>query len=220
MNIVLGILLIGVAVFFLLRKPTKVEEEVVSTVEAAGESEPKREPTSGRAFLTGLIVYSPGLGLIAAVKALHDANYSVGLLAVGVIICTVIVLWMAEVPIIATAISPVRSGPLLRKGGDFIARNTRLISWLIAAGYRCLSGHRRYKHRHLGLTFRFPGPGCYQGVVKESDRRYTPPVTLPTRSRRFALFAVILSAVGAAVAQGSPGPVPRRRLWTLSARRG
>jgi hypothetical protein len=92
------------------------------------------EPSAARAFLTGLIVYSPGLGLIAAIKALFDAQLTAPVLTVGVIVCVVIILWMAEVPILATLISPQRSAPVLRSAGDFVARHGRLITIALAVG--------------------------------------------------------------------------------------
>ncbi|SDJ41968.1 Sap, sulfolipid-1-addressing protein [Frankineae bacterium MT45] len=91
----------------------------------------KGAPGPGRSLATGMIIYSPGLGLIGAVKVLHDQNFSVGVTVIGVIICTFIMLWMAELPIAATAISPDRSGPKLREAGDFIARNGKTISLII-----------------------------------------------------------------------------------------
>lgn len=89
------------------------------------------DPSRVRAFLMGLLVYSPGIGLIAAVKALHDAQLPAAGVAVGVVLCIAVVLWMAEVPILATAISPRRSGPVLRRAGQWIAMNGRLISIVI-----------------------------------------------------------------------------------------
>jgi hypothetical protein len=123
--IVLGIGLLAVALLFARRGRHRVE--------ADGEPIKAADPSPVRAFLTGLLIYSPGLGLLAAVKALFDANLSGGWTAVGVVACTAIILWMAEVPIAATAISPRRSAPVLRSAGAFVARNGRLISIGIAA---------------------------------------------------------------------------------------
>ncbi|SOD72470.1 Sap-like sulfolipid-1-addressing protein [Jatrophihabitans sp. GAS493] len=94
----------------------------------------KGAPGPGRSLATGMLIYSPGLGLIGAVKVLHDQDFSVALTVVGVFLCTLIMLWMAELPILATAVSPDRSGPVLRSAGDFIARNGKTISLVIVVG--------------------------------------------------------------------------------------
>ena len=57
--------------------------------------------------------------------------------------CIVIVLWMAELPILATAVSPERSAPVLRRAGEWVARNGRLISIVIGfllGGYLVVEG--------------------------------------------------------------------------------
>jgi hypothetical protein len=93
------------------------------------------DPGARRAFVTGLIVYSPGLGLLAAVKALFDAALPASELVLGLVVCIAIILWMAEVPITATALSPRRSAPVLRRVGGFIARHGRSISLAIGVGF-------------------------------------------------------------------------------------
>jgi hypothetical protein len=122
--IALGVGLLLGAVFFAMRprRPAEIEGAPIKPA----------DPGAAKAFLAGLIVYSPGLGLIAAVKALYDAELSGVDAAVGIIVCTAVVLWMAEVPIGATVVSPHRSAPVLRTVGSFVARNGRAISIAIA----------------------------------------------------------------------------------------
>ena len=122
--IALGVGLLAGAAFFALRprRPAEIEGEPITPA----------DPSWPKAFLAGLIVYSPGLGLIAAIKALYDAQLSGPEAAVGIVVCTAVVLWMAEVPIGATVVSPNRSAPLLRRVGGFVARNGRFISISIA----------------------------------------------------------------------------------------
>jgi Sap, sulfolipid-1-addressing protein len=118
-----GGLLVGAAFFALRpRRPAEIEGEPIRPA----------DPHTAKAFLTGLIIYSPGLGLIAAIKALYDADLSGFDAAVGIALCTAIILWMAEVPIAATVVSPRRSAPVLRTVGSFVARNGRTISIAIA----------------------------------------------------------------------------------------
>jgi hypothetical protein len=118
--IALGIGLLAVAAFLALRPRRPVEIE--------GEPIKPADPSAVKAFLAGLIVYSPGLGLIAAIKALYDAQLPGIDAAIGIVVCTAIILWMAEVPIGATVVSPTRSAPALRRVGGFVARNGRIIS--------------------------------------------------------------------------------------------
>jgi MYXO-CTERM domain-containing protein len=122
--VVLGVGLLAGAAFFGLRRRRPVEIEG-APIEPA-------DPSAAKAFLAGLIIYSPGLGLIAAVKALYDAELSGLTAAVGIVACILVVLWMAEVPIGATVVSPYRSAPVLRTVGSFVARNGRFISVAIA----------------------------------------------------------------------------------------
>lgn len=127
LNVVIGAGIILAVVVYLWRRPrpTRTFEE----------TRPQEDPGPARCFFTGVLIYSPGLGLIAAVKALSDANLSGTATAVGLVVCVAVLLWMAEVPILATAVSPRRSAPALRRVGTFIARHGVVISALILVGF-------------------------------------------------------------------------------------
>ncbi len=101
------------------------------------------DPTPRRALAMGLVVYAPGIGLLAAVKALFDAGLSLAKTIVGLILCIVIVLWMAEVPILATTISPQRSAPMLRRAGRLVTskgRSIAIVIGLLLGAYLVLEG--------------------------------------------------------------------------------
>jgi hypothetical protein len=126
LGVLIGVAIILAVVLYLWRRPRPAR-----TFE---DTRPQEDPAPAKCFFTGMLIYSPGLGLIAAVKALSDAELSGAGLAVGLVVCVAVLLWMAEVPILATAVSPRRSAPALRRVGTFIARHGVIISALILVG--------------------------------------------------------------------------------------
>jgi hypothetical protein len=80
-----------------------------------------------RAFMTGAFVYLPGLCFLASIKVVATANSGLlfSLIAIG--LCTVAVLTMIEVPVLAVLLFPDAAAPRLGRASKALRANNRLI---------------------------------------------------------------------------------------------
>jgi hypothetical protein len=76
---------------------------------------PLEEPSVRRAFITGMIVYFPGVFLIASANAIASAKATATATFVAIVLCTILLLLIVEVPILAFAIAPERVRPPMER---------------------------------------------------------------------------------------------------------
>ncbi len=87
-----------------------------SVAETATVTEPPlEEPSMRRAFITGAIVYFPGVFLIASANAIAGAHATLAATLVAIVLCTILLLLVVEIPIAAFAIAPDRVGPPMER---------------------------------------------------------------------------------------------------------
>jgi hypothetical protein len=99
---------------------------------------PPRQPGPLAAFLLGIAMYFPGPMYVAAIKTVSDANAGAAMTAVGVAVCVVCVLALAEGPIVFRCVARQRSERALAAYGSFVAEHGRdvlLAAALVVGGY-------------------------------------------------------------------------------------
>ncbi len=99
---------------------------------------PAEEPSGRRAFITGMIVYFPGVFLIASANAIAAAKATVTATFVAIVMCTLLLLLIVEVPIAAFAIAPDRVGPPMERIttlGKIYSKQLVLAAALVAGIY-------------------------------------------------------------------------------------
>jgi hypothetical protein len=113
-KIALGAVLLALAVrLVLLHRHPAPETAPVAGRDAAAKGAVAEGHSLRRSFITGLLVYIPGVFLIASAKTVADAHAPVVSTYVSAFICVVLLLAIVEVPIVAFAIWPDRVRPSL-----------------------------------------------------------------------------------------------------------
>lgn len=116
-KIAIGVALLALAVRTLWRRHRRspVTDSPADEPEKAADTKDEPPRSLWRVFVTGALVYFPGVFLIASARELADANSSVALTGVAALICVILLLAIVEVPIIAFAVSPERVQPGLQR---------------------------------------------------------------------------------------------------------
>jgi hypothetical protein len=99
---------------------------------------PLEEPSVRRAFITGAIVYFPGVFLIASANAIASAKATAAATFVAIVMCTILLLLIVEVPILAFAIAPERVRPPMERIttlGKIYSKQLILAAALVAGLY-------------------------------------------------------------------------------------
>lgn len=115
-KIALGAALLGLAAYALLRHgiPRTATLPDKTPTETPGEP-PDDAGGIRRAFISGIVVYFPGLFLIASAKAVTDAHASIVPTAATSVLCVLVLLLIVEVPIVAFAVARERVRPPLER---------------------------------------------------------------------------------------------------------
>jgi hypothetical protein len=134
----LGILLLLLAARTLLRRRRRD-----ASVTAPEQPHPEDTGSTRRAFISGVIVYFPGVFLVASAKAVADAHAGFAPTAATSVLCVVVLLLIVEVPIVAFAVAPERVQPPLERITAMAKRHSAevvLAIELVGGGYLLIAG--------------------------------------------------------------------------------
>jgi hypothetical protein len=150
-KLLLGVALLIYAGHTVLRRRRQGPAEVIEARDEAppvagpdGEPEPAvQEPSLRRAFISGMVIYFPGVFLVASANAIAAARASTLANAVAIVVCTILLLLIIEVPIAAYAVAPGRVGPPLVRItnlGKLYSKQLILAAALVAGLYLLIAG--------------------------------------------------------------------------------
>jgi hypothetical protein len=128
LDLVLGLLLIGLAARLHRRQP-KPEK-------SGGASKIERYLQSPRlAFLLGITLYVlPSPIYIGAVKTIADGKYSTSGELLGLVVTVAVMLWLIELPMLMLFLVPLRASNTLEQINGWFVRHGRLLAVLACAG--------------------------------------------------------------------------------------
>lgn len=139
-KVVLGVLLLALAARTLLKRRRDGPAALAGKVD---EDDKADTGSTRRAFITGMLVYIPGIFLIASAKAVADADASVVATVVASILCVVALLVIVELPIVAYAIARDRVQPPLERAtvlGKTHSKRIILVIELLGGLYLLIAG--------------------------------------------------------------------------------
>ena len=128
LDLALGVVLIGLAVYLRRKQPGKTKP--------SGPSKIERYLQSRRlAFVLGLTLYVlPSPIYIAAVKTIADAKLSTSSKLVALAVTVAVMLWLIEVPMLMLFLVPTRASSALERINLWFTRRGRLLAVLASAG--------------------------------------------------------------------------------------
>ena len=137
LDLALGVLLIGLAVYLRRRQPSKAKPSGTSKIE--------RYLQSRRlAFVLGLTLYVlPSPIYVAAVKTIADAKLSTSSKLGALAVTVTVMLWLIEVPMLMLFIVPARASSALERINLWFSRRGRLlavIACVVAGAYLAVKG--------------------------------------------------------------------------------
>lgn len=126
-DLVLGVALLGLAVYLSCRRPRGEKHQGSSKIDRYLESR-------GLAFMLGLTLYViPSPIYLAAVKEVADAKLSTGGELAALAVTVFVMLWLIEVPMVMLLAVPDRAVELLERINRWFARNGRVVAVAAAA---------------------------------------------------------------------------------------
>jgi hypothetical protein len=128
LDLALGVLLIGLAIYLRRKQPGKAK--------TSGPSKIERYLQSRRlAFVLGLTLYVlPSPIYIAAVKTIADAKLSTSSKLGALAVTVAVMLWLIEVPMLMLFLVPTRASSALERINLWFAQRGRLLAVLACAG--------------------------------------------------------------------------------------
>ncbi len=127
LDLALGVLLIGVAIYLYRKQPTPAKPSGTSKIE--------RYLQSRRlAFVLGLTLYVlPSPIYIAAVKEISDAKLSTSDKLLSLIAVVAVMLWLIELPMLTLLLVPARASSALEEINLWFAKHGRPLAVLLCA---------------------------------------------------------------------------------------
>ncbi|HTA15354.1 MAG TPA: GAP family protein [Solirubrobacteraceae bacterium] len=128
LDLALGVLLVGLALYLRRRQPNKAKP--------AGSSKIERYLQSRRlAFVLGLTLYAlPSPIYVAAVKTVADAQLSTSSKLLALALTVAVMLWLIELPMLMLFLVPAGASSMLERINLWFARHGRLLAVLACAG--------------------------------------------------------------------------------------
>jgi hypothetical protein len=136
-DLLLGVVLIGVAVYLRRKRPDAPDS--TDPTDPATQSEPSkiaRYLESRRlAFVLGLTLYVlPSPIYIAAAKTIADAQLAKGSELLALAVTVAVMLWLIEVPMLMLLAVPERAADVLERTNLWFIQHRRQIGWIVSAG--------------------------------------------------------------------------------------
>ena len=125
----MGVVLMGLAVWFAVRKPTLHDP----ATGAMGDG--RLLLGEGGIFLLGMAMWTPSFAYLAALEQIADAELGVAAVAVNLLVVDVVVLSAVEIPLVVYAFSPeVAARTLAAMRACLVRLGWRLASAVVAVG--------------------------------------------------------------------------------------
>jgi uncharacterized membrane protein YidH (DUF202 family) len=138
-DIVLGVLLLGLAVWAWRQKARDADEKSEDAGAAHGRIArwSHRATTSQKwSFVLGLAMFLPSPLYILAVKDIADSHSSTPSKVLAVLICAIAVMLFVEIPLVALFVRPDGVASAIRRLHEWLKRN----GWPLAAGLCLIAG--------------------------------------------------------------------------------
>jgi Sap, sulfolipid-1-addressing protein len=135
-DLVLGVALIGLAVYLRRKSPEQADADTTGTETVSGPSKIERYLESRRlAFVLGVTLYVlPSPIYVAAVKTIADAQLSTSSELLALAVTVAVMLWLIEVPMLMLLAMPDRASGALERANLWFTENGRLLAVLVSAG--------------------------------------------------------------------------------------
>jgi hypothetical protein len=120
-----------------------LEHEAATAHAESAPVEEVAEPPLRRALISGMLIYFPGVFLVASADSIAEADATLGATLLAAILCTIALLLIVEVPIAAFAVAPDRVGPPLERIttlGKIYSKQLILAAALVAGIYLVIAG--------------------------------------------------------------------------------